>query len=286
MTGAMSHDEVRATLGAAALDTLSDEEQRAVLLHAVTCAECGAELAELRATTSSLAYAAPAASLDPERSAALRSRLLARATEDAAARSRTGERFRLGRARSGAPGGVPGASRARWPAIAGALSAALAAALVVAALLLGRERQTVDSLRAQLGVRSTSIDSLTAALAAQREILAGITGPDVGVITLTAAGQREPGALMFWDRATNRWTLFAHHLATPAAGRTYQLWLVTDTAKISAGTFASDSAGSAVVRAEHALAPGALRAVAVTDEPAGGVPQPTGPVVLVGSAAR
>lgn len=282
MTGATSHDEVRATLGAAALDSLSDEEQRAVLLHAVTCAECGAELAELRATASSLAYAAPAASPDPERSAALRSRLLARASADAA-RSRTGERFRPGRARSGAP---DGASRARWPAIAGALSAALAAALVVAALLVGRERQTVDSLRAQLGVRTTSIDSLTAALAAQREIIDNITGPDVGVITLTAAGQREPGALMFWDRATNRWTMFAHHLPTPAAGRTYQLWLVTDTAKISAGTFASDSAGSAVVRAEHALAPGALRAVAVTDEPAGGVPQPTGPVVLVGSAAR
>lgn len=283
MTGTMNHDEVRVTLGAAALDTLSDEEQRAVLLHAVTCAECGAELAELRATASSLAYAVSAASLDPKRSAALRSRLLARATEDAAARARSGEGLRLGRAWSGAPGG---ASRARWPAMAGALSAALAAALVVAALLLGRERQTADSLRTQLGARTVRIDSLTAAVAAQREILAGITGPDVGVITLTAAGQREPGALMFWDRATNRWTLFAYHLATPGAGRTYQLWLVTDTAKISAGTFASDSAGSAVVRAEHALAPGTLRAVAVTEEPAGGVPQPTGPVVLVGSAAQ
>jgi anti-sigma-K factor RskA len=286
MAGAMSHEEARVALGAAALDTLSDEEQRAVLLHAATCTDCEAELAALRATASSLAYVAPAASLEPERSAALRSRLLARATADATTRAHTRERSGIGRARTRAPEGAPEASRVRWPAITGTLGAALAASLVVAALLVGRERNAMDSLRTQLGVSAVRIDSLTAALAAQHETLADITGPDVGVITLTAAGQRAPGALMFWDRARNRWTMFAHNLPTLGAGRTYQLWLVTDAAKISAGTFASDSAGSAVVRAEHALAPGTLRAVAVTDEPAGGVPQPTGDVVLVGSTAR
>ena len=91
---------------------------------------------------------------------------------------------------------------------------------------------------------------------------------------------------MFWDRATNRWTFFVNRLAPAKTGRTYQLWLVTANAKISAGTFTTDSSGRAVVRAEYPLARDALQAVAVTEEPAGGMPQPTGSVILAGAASR
>jgi anti-sigma-K factor RskA len=62
------------------------------------------------------------------------------------------------------------------------------------------------------------------------------------------------------------------------------VWLVTPSAKISAGTFAPDSSGGARMQAKYALAPDSLRAVAVTVEPAGGVPSPTGPIVIAGSA--
>ena len=170
-----------------------------------------------------------------------------------------------------------------------ALAASVAFLAAVAGLArVARER---DALRAEL--RSTTaaytaqLDSARVALASGRRIVDALTGPEVKVVDLTAAGARPPVARMFWDRATNRWTMFAHHLPPPAAGRTYQLWLVTrDAKKISAGTFAPTPAGDALVSAEYPLAPTALQAVAVTEEPAGGVPQPTGPMVLVGTAGR
>jgi anti-sigma-K factor RskA len=90
---------------------------------------------------------------------------------------------------------------------------------------------------------------------------------------------------MFWDQGTNKWTFVAHHLAPLKAGRTYQLWLVTASAKISAGTFVVSPAGDALVQATYALDRSALKAVAVTEEPSGGVTQPTGPMVVVGTAA-
>jgi anti-sigma-K factor RskA len=37
-----------------------------------------------------------------------------------------------------------------------------------------------------------------------------------------------------------------------------------------------------MVRATYALAPSDLEAIAVTDEPAGGMPQPTGPMIIAG----
>ena len=91
---------------------------------------------------------------------------------------------------------------------------------------------------------------------------------------------------MFWDHSRNAWTLVAHNLPMPRAGRTYQLWLMTPTSKISAGTFMPEHNGEAMVRATYALARDSLRAVAVTDEPAGGMPQPTGSYVVVGNATR
>jgi anti-sigma-K factor RskA len=124
-------------------------------------------------------------------------------------------------------------------------------------------------------------DSLRAAVLARDSLLAGITGRDVAVMTLTTSGTKAPFAYMFWDRRANTWTLIAHDMPELKAGRTYQLWLVTASAKISAGTFQPQN-GDAVVRATYALPADQLKALAVTEEPAGGVPQPTSaPIIAV-----
>jgi hypothetical protein len=61
---------------------------------------------------------------------------------------------------------------------------------------------------------------------------------------------------------------------------------VTPKAKISAGTFTPLPDGSAQVQATYSLARDSLRAIAVTEEPAGGVPQPTGAFVLTVTAGQ
>jgi Anti-sigma-K factor rskA len=166
----------------------------------------------------------------------------------------------------------------------GALVLALAACLV----LLVRATVERDDLRRVFAAadvaKSARIDSLRAVVAERDQFVSALTGPKVSVVGLSAGATKSPRALMFWDKATNRWTFIAHNLAPLQAGRTYQLWLVTASKKISAGTFSVNAGGDATVQATYALDANALKAVAVTEEPAGGMPQPTGAMVVVGTA--
>ena len=61
-----------------------------------------------------------------------------------------------------------------------------------------------------------------------------------------------------------------------------EILITRDGQRISAGTFAPDAAGNAAVSAQYPLASDALQMNAVTEEPAGGVPQPTGEVLIAG----
>ena len=64
--------------------------------------------------------------------------------------------------------------------------------------------------------------------------------------------------------------------------KAYELWLVNDQqAKIPAGTFHVDGSGQVSITTSVPM-PGGLLLVAVTDEPAAGVPQPTGNFQLLG----
>ena len=99
----------------------------------------------------------------------------------------------------------------------------------------------------------TSSDSLRTVVALRDSMIAGLIGRDVAVVSLTSSGAKAPFARMFWDTTRNTWTLVAHNMPALRTGRTYQLWLVTRTAKISAGTF-EPSNGDAVVRATYPLA--------------------------------
>jgi anti-sigma-K factor RskA len=172
--------------------------------------------------------------------------------------------------------------RAEW--IAAAASVLLVVSIGLLAAMM-RDRQTVhEALQAELARNAgteTSNDSLRALVASRDSMISGLIGRDVAVMSLTSAGAKAPFARMFWDTTRNTWTLAAHNMPELRSGRTYQLWLVTKTAKISAGTF-SPTNGEAVVRATYPLARDSLEAIAVTEEPAGGMPQPTGAIVIAG----
>ncbi|HWZ60640.1 MAG TPA: anti-sigma factor [Gemmatimonadaceae bacterium] len=266
-----SHDEASAALAAAALDALAAEEQAAVLAHAERCPTCGPELAELRVAMASLSLAAPPVVSSGDVDARLehvRGRLLSRVRAEAAPRPPRDARF-------GANG---------W------LLAGLAASFVVAAVLWQHSRylaRALDDARSAYASSHAALDSATTALAATERQLDLVTGPSVDVVSLTAAGARSASALMFWDRGTNTWSMYARDLPPAPPGRTYELWLITsDGKKIPAGTFAPSSRGTAHVEATYALDRAALVTVAVTEEPAGGVETPTGPIVIAGSPPK
>jgi anti-sigma-K factor RskA len=72
--------------------------------------------------------------------------------------------------------------------------------------------------------------------------------------------------------------------ATPP-GKSYQLWAITGNKPVSAGVFDVGPQGSAAFRVEAPPGVDGVDVFAVTLEPAGGVPQPTGEMYLAGKAA-
>jgi len=287
MTRELTHDEAFAMLDAFALDALDGAERDAVSAHVARCEICRTELATLRETASVLAFAAPVAVAAGSQER-IHSRLMDRVAADARARGVVPLRPPAqspGSSTSGKPGSRSGGwGRAEWLAVAASVLFFITGALFANAT---RDRQNLrDALQAELArgqsARSSS-DSLRSVVASRDSMITGLIGRDVAVMSLTASGAKAPFARMFWDTSRNTWTLVAHNMPALKAGRTYQLWLVTRTAKISAGTF-EPSNGEAVVRATYPLARDSLQAIAITEEPAGGVPQPTGAMIVAGEA--
>jgi anti-sigma-K factor RskA len=241
------------------LDLLESEERVEVRAHLEGgCPRCAAELAAGREVLDLLPYALPPGDPSP----------MAKARLMAAAR-REGDG-----ARRGAP----------WSVAA----AAVAAAAVVAALLAGqvtgrRWAAVAGDLRAQIDRQTEEMAGLREQVRRAQEAIILVSSP--GVLVADLAGQPplpQAAARVFWDRQRSAWQLYAANLPPPAPGKTYQLWLITATSKISAGTFERAAAGEARGSVRVPPDAGLVVAAAITDEPAGGSPQPTGSILLLG----
>ena len=181
------------------------------------------------------------------------------------------------------------ASRAGFRRVAGML--AIAAVLVIAAIGVhnwtSRSSQVRGSESADASrdsVLELRLASLQASLAQKDSLIGALTGMRTRVIDLVGYKSVDPMARMFWDQKSQMFIMYASHLKQPPAGKTYQVWLIARgvASPISAGTFMPDSSGSAVMATKHPMEPGTLRRIAVTEEPMGGMPSPTGPVVFTG----
>ena len=69
----------------------------------------------------------------------------------------------------------------------------------------------------------------------------------------------------------------------PPSGRCFELWYIKpDGSKIASSTFMVDATGNANMMVDLPKDIGPLAAAAVTDEPMGGVAQPTGKAQMLG----
>lgn len=101
-----------------------------------------------------------------------------------------------------------------------------------------------------------------------------------------AVGKEQPAVKgkLFWDRGAGQWTLFASGVQAPAAGKTYELWIITAAGqKLAAGTAVPDAQGNLVMSTALPANVGEVAAAAVTDEPAPGGPVPQGSVQILAS---
>ena len=166
------------------------------------------------------------------------------------------------------------------------MAAALAASVAALMGVVQDRRELGERLELERREQAATVASLRTELSTRDTLLRALNDPDVRVITLTTPLPQAAAALMFWNRATNRWTFVAHDLPLLGAGRAYQLWLVLGSRPTSIGLLAPDAQGNARMDAQVRVDGSAELQIAVTNEPAGGSFQPTGEPVMAGSATR
>jgi len=256
----MTHEPYDSQAAAYALGALDAEERVEFERHLATgCAECQAALRDSGEALATLAAELPPAIPPP----GVRAALLQRVDADVARRR---------------PAVKPARAWFTWATAA--VAAMLVGGLAVGLLLNSRYEARLTQLTAELeslrGERAR-VDSLLRERANAQAVLDLLRDPTTRLVALAGAGPSpEAVARVVWHDATGGWIVVAK-LPPASAGKTYEMWTFSGGRPSPAGVFDVDASGSAIHRI--ALAP-KVEGFAVTLEPAGGVPSPTGPIVL------
>jgi anti-sigma-K factor RskA len=264
-----------------ALGALDADERREFEAHLATCETCQAEVASHRRVASALGLG----EIPVAPPVALKDRMIARVT---------GQRVAAPVAPASSSTATPMPVRASrsmpaWLALAAAVVAAAGLAMYAWTL-----RTQLRELQRVLSAADHQMGTLRADLAAARGDAQRLSGAlqvlgaaDLVRVDLAGGNQPiKPTGRAFWSRSRGL-LLSAAGLPPPGAGRTYQIWLVApNRAPVGAGFIAVSAAGAgtAVVHPQSPPASGATMTVAITNEPAGGSPGPTTPILLAGTA--
>jgi len=241
------------------LGTLEGEEKQVLESHLPMCSECARKLEGALGRVATLAFAAPRETVPT----AAKDRLL-RQVRDRAVKPQTG----------------PAQTFGRW------LIPALAALSLILGVIVVQLRLENRALRQ----RQSELQEV--ARQSQQEagrihlVLDLLTAPDTVRVTLVSGVARPvPQGRAFYHPRKGL-LFYAAGLPALPPTRTYQLWLVpAEGNPISAGVFQVDAHGNGQVLLPNLPAGVVAKAFAVTVEPAGGVPQPTGPKVLIGAVS-
>ena len=262
-----AHSDVKNDAAAYVLGSLEADERVAFEAHLVGCEECAAEVRTLRSVTVVLAHAVPQRTPRPE----LKLRVLAALPGAKAVSTPATSRMAV--------------SSRGWLPLAATI--ALAAGTVVYAT---RLQTRVTDLEARLEQAIAQASQADQAVADARRVsselqssMGVLAAPDL--VRIDLAGQPTAptaSARALWSRARGM-VFAASNLPPLPAGRVYQVWVVTGPAPVSAGLLNPDPSGGGMTFYSTPPDIPPPTAVAVTLEPAGGVPAPTGQFYLLGT---
>ena len=250
-----------------ALGVLEGEEKAAFEAHVPTCAACAEKLAEARGRIALLAFAAPR--VVP--SGAVKERLM-RQIHSAPEAARVPQRERAPRE----PERTGGFFGRWWPA---AVLVPVAAVLILFSVRLWQENARLID---ELGEERVELQKQQAQLDEARHVVALMEAKDTMTVALAVQPGMPKGDVRVMYNAKMGMAMCDGWVDPAPANKSYQLWLVPmDGKPISAGLL--DAASGPINPWTVKLPPGvAAKAFAITLEPEGGMPQPTGPMVLVG----
>ena len=248
-----------------ALGALDGEEKQALEAHLRTCGQCQQELAQARVRTSLLGLTAAPIAPPPAVRSALMDRIHGKASMPSV--QTIPEQLR----------------KKRWGLRFSLTFAATTAILAIGIYFLGKDdrqqQQENRSLQAQLLAAQSEALRDAASLHAYADVIAA---PDTISVTLQQQAGGTPGQAHVLYNARMGLVVYSGQISPPPAGKSYQLWLVPSSgAPVNAGLVAANQQNGALIA--HFEAGLGAKAFAVTLEPGGGSPQPTGPKVLVGA---
>jgi anti-sigma-K factor RskA len=252
----MTHETYEALASGYALGTLDGDDLAEFQAHlAEGCAACTTALRESEETLALLARATPP--VPPP--ASVKQALLARIGAQ-------------GRRRAEATG------RPWWfPWMAGAVAASLVAFFTGMFVAARYEARLGQATREAVALRQR----VQRQQAAVYHVIDLLREPGTNVLKLKGQGPApDASASLLWNDRSGGHLLVAG-LAPLPPDKTYELWTISGGTPRPAGLFVVDASG----RGGHfvdPVPPGRPEVFAVTIEPAGGVPAPTGPVVMLG----
>lgn len=246
-------------LDAYALGVLDAAEEQAVEQHLATCATCARSLETARGRVAVLALAAEQVAPPP----AVKERLMQSVRESL---------------RADAAASQPALER-KAPSFWGWAHSWAAAAVACAAAAIFFWNANVG-LRAEIRKFQSLVVQQIEDIARYRAVAALATSNGTVAVSLTAPPRTAPSrGRVLYNQSTGA-LVYSGTLAQLETGKSYELWIIPQTGNpIPAGVFAPQASGEASVVLPSIPTGVAFKAFAITVEPAGGGPQPTGPMV-------
>jgi len=147
--------------------------------------------------------------------------------------------------------------------------------------LIEREAE-LDVVREELSRREQETAGLRKALAQRDDMLTFLRSAHVKVVSLAGVeSAKSAGAFLLYDHETKKAFFYAFNMPALPPGKTYQLWAIVDK-PMSAGTFRTDSGHKSRIVLKDLPDLSRISKFAVSLEPEGGRPQPTGAIYLAG----
>jgi len=161
------------------------------------------------------------------------------------------------------------------------LAPGLAFAAILATVLTG---VYASKLKQELALVRADLERVQAENQELARVMDVVNAPRLRLIALggQAASPRSEGRVL-WSPESRKAVFYATNLPAPPAGKDYQLWIIAGQTPRSEGVFPVDEKGGARHVLPEVPAAGGVGAFAVTLEPAGGLPQPSGPMFLLGA---
>ncbi len=172
-----------------------------------------------------------------------------------------------------------------WKKMTWGLAVAGAAAFLVGFIYVKDLQSQLQQLRKQVEISQQVIQTLQSEVQQKNEYLAVIQDAHLRVIDVKGLDALPQGTGKVLLSPKNKKGVFiAENLQQPAPDKDYQLWMLKGNQPIDAGILKNED-GQYVAHFKVDFSLESLSAFAVTIEPKGGVPQPTGTMILLGTTS-